>query len=79
LWRSKRSVTGQESKKDPNSIQKEVAVSNNDRQVKIKLWSEMSQLDVQIGQKVTFVNVKADWFGNKISLGSTDQTYIEPV
>ena len=39
----------------------------------------MSQLDVPIGQKVTFVNVKTDWFRNKISLGSTDQTYIEPV
>jgi len=77
LWRSKRSVSPV--KKGPNSIRKEVTVSNNDRQVKIKLWSEMSQLDVPIGQKVTFVNVKTDCFGNKISLGSTDQTYIEPV
>ena len=52
-------------------------ISNNDKQVEVKLWSAMSELDVPVGLKVTFVNVKTNWFGNVLTFGSTDQTYIE--
>ena len=52
-------------------------IINNDKQVKVQLWSRMSELDVPVGLKVTFVNVKTNWFGNVLTFGLTKQTYIE--
>jgi len=52
-------------------------LSQNSRQIKVKLWGEKADIAMCVGDTVTITNLKVNEWGHNKYVNSTDETNVE--